>query len=280
MDNLLQVENICVSFEMYETDKPYFRAKKVNVPVLKDINLSIHAGEVVCVVGESGAGKSVLIDTILDLNPINAKVSGNIWINGVKQTSETLRKARGHNIAYVPQSVNALNPYRKVGTCIGAPLFSKFGLSADIAKKYPHQLSGGQVKRVLLTCALANNPRIILVDEVTSGLDEENANNVISHIRRCAQGGCGVLLVTHDIHLSLKVADKIAVFYKGHIVEETSSGNFYNPALIQHAYTRALYHALPENEFEVRDVCDIEETGKKANEVGEACENVSEVKNA
>ncbi len=248
-ENLLQVKNLSVSFEMYETDAPYFRAKKINSPALRDLNISLNRGEIVGVVGESGSGKSVLIDTILNMNPPNAKVTGEIYIDGKLMDKSDLEKARSEKIALIPQSVSALDPYCKVGRCPGAPLFENFGLDARTKKMYPHQLSGGMAKRVLICNALAKKPEIILADEPTAGLDVENAMKMFKDLKSIVKKGASVLFITHDISFALKIANRIAVFKSGTIIEEAAVENFSNLQLLKHEYSRALYRALPENEF-------------------------------
>ena len=249
--HLLQVENLSVGFEMYETNAPYFRAQKVLNYALRNLNISVHAGEVVAVVGESGSGKSVLIDSILGLNPPNAHVSGNIWFDGTQMSEAALSRARGSEIALVPQGVSSLDPHIKVGKCAGAALFERFGLGEDVKKMYPHELSGGMAKRVLLCCAMAANPRVILADEPTAGIDEVRAACIFDALREVANAGGGVLLITHDITLACDVADRVAVFRAGTIVEETAAAAFASPQLLKSEYARALVAALPENEFEV-----------------------------
>ncbi len=128
-------------------------------------------------------------------------------------------------------------------------LFARYGLAPSVADLYPHELSGGMARRVLLCCALIGNPRLIVADEPTPGLDEAAALRVLEDFRAFADGGGGVLLITHDIELALRVADRIAVFHDKTIVEETSVASFASPEHLQHPFSRALWHALPEHGF-------------------------------
>lgn len=263
--HLLQVEHLSVAFEMYDEDASFFQAKKRMVNVISDVNIAVHAGEIVAVVGASGSGKSLLADTILGIYEPNAQVSGTIWYEGIEQDARSLSQLRGHGISLVPQGVASLDPLMCVGKQVegfGHPqstrqarkerrreLFSRYGLEESVASLYPHQLSGGMARRILLCCALMDNPRLIVADEPTPGLDLELAEQALSDFRDFANQGGGVMLITHDIELALHVADRVAVFYEGSIVEETAVSAFASPDLLEHEYSRALWHALPEHDF-------------------------------
>ena len=114
--HLLQVEDLCVSFSMYDPDEThFFRARKKDVSVISDLSISVHAGEIIAIVGASGSGKSLLADSVLGLYEPNAIVSGTIWFDGVRQDAASLAQLRGREIAFVPQSVANLDPLMKVG---------------------------------------------------------------------------------------------------------------------------------------------------------------------
>ena len=130
-------------------------------------------------------------------------------------------------------------------------LFARYGLAPEVARLYPHELSGGMARRVLLCCALMDSPRVIVADEPTPGLDLDLAVRALDDFRAFADEGNGVLLITHDIELALRVADRVAVFKDGAVVEETAVSNFADPALLRHEFTRQLWHALPEHDFAV-----------------------------
>ena len=263
--HLLQVEHLSVAFEMYEEDASFFQAKKRMVNIISDVNIAVHAGEIVAVVGASGSGKSLLADTILGIYEPNAQVSGTIWYEGTEQDARSLSQLRGHGISLVPQGVASLDPLMCVGQQVegvGHPqstrqarntrrreVFSRSGLEESVASLYPHQLSGGMARRILLCCALMDNPRLIVADEPMPGLDLELAEQALSDFRDFANQGGGVMLITHDIELALHVADRVAVFYEGSIVEETAVSAFASPELLEHEYSRALWHALPEHDF-------------------------------
>lgn len=264
--HLLQVEGLSVAFTRYEEGpaRP-FSATQRQAAVLDSLSLAVHAGEVVAVVGTSGAGKSVLADCLLGLFDPHATVRGRIWFDGKEQTAGSLAALRGRRIALVPQSVTALDPLMRVGRQVqGAgprstraarkarqqELFERHGLAPEVARLYPHQLSGGMARRVLLCCALMGSPELIVADEPTVGLDLDRAVSALSDLRAFADEGGGVLLITHDIELALRVADRVAVFHGGSVVEETAVASFASPELLATPYARTLWHALPEHGFE------------------------------
>ena len=267
--HLLQVEDLCVSFMRYDdAGGRFFAAGRRQAPVLDRLSLAVHAGEVVAVVGASGAGKSMLADCLLGLFDPHATVTGRIWFDGTEQTAESLAALRGRSIALVPQSVAALDPLMRVGRQVqGAAsfqerttrkarqeaLFERYGLGPETAQLYPHELSGGMARRVLLCCALMGSPQLVIADEPTVGLDLGLAVSALSDLRAFADEGGGVMLITHDIELALRVADRVAVFRDGTVVEETAVASFASPELLQTPYARALWHALPEHGFEARE---------------------------
>lgn len=267
MSELLRVEGLSVGFRMYESDAPFFRAKQRVVQVIHDLSIAVDEGEVVAVVGASGSGKTLLADAIMGLFEPNSQIAGTITYAGETQTAESLAALRGRGISMVPQSVSHLDPLMPVGlqvegfACKGkeaertqrrTELFVRYNLDESVAKLYPHQLSGGMARRVLLCCALMDNPRLIVADEPTPGLDLDLALAALADFREFANTGGGVLLITHDIELALRVADRVAVFKDGTVVEETRVENFASPDLLEHPFTRALWYALPEHFFEVR----------------------------
>ncbi len=265
--HLLQVEDLNVSFSMYDPDEPrFFRAKKKDVAAISGLSLSVHVGEVVAVVGASGSGKSLLADSIMGLYEPNAVVSGTIWFDGVRQDAASLSQLRGREIAFVPQSVSNLDPLMKVGAQVRGvardasdaqrrrmrqrALFVRYDLGAEVEDMYPFELSGGMARRVLLASALVGDPRFIVADEPTPGLDLDLAVRALDDLRAFADAGGGVLLITHDIELALRVADRIAVFKNGTVIEETSVDSFDDPSKLRAPFSRELWHALPGNGFE------------------------------
>ena len=239
---------------------------RVSGEVLHGLTLSVHEGEIVAVVGASGSGKTVLADALLGLYEPNATVRGTIWFDGVRQDAASLASLRGSGICLVPQSVSHLDPLMRVGEQVqGAPrgctraerardrarrearqreLFELYGLGPEVARMYPHELSGGMARRVLLMSALMEEPRVLIADEPTPGLDLALAIRAVDDLRTFANTGAGVILITHDLELAVRVADRVAVFKEGRIVEETSASSFADPALLEHPFSRDLCRAL------------------------------------
>ncbi len=263
--HLLSCEHVSVSFRMYETGVPFFQAQHVEVPVIDDLTVSVHEREVLAVVGASGSGKTLLADTVMGLFEPNATVRGSIWFDGKLQDAEGLASLRGNGVSLVPQGVDHLDPLMRVGRQVEGfgrkddssdkraerrrSLFERYGLAESVARMYPHELSGGMARRVLLCCALMDDPKLIVADEPTPGLDVDLAVAALSDLRAFADDGGGVMLITHDIELALQVADRVAVFKDGAIAEETSVESFRDPSLLRHPFSRALWHALPEHGF-------------------------------
>lgn len=268
--HLLQVEDLSVGFTMYRADEPFFSASQNEVPVIHNLSISVHEGEIVAVVGASGSGKTLLADAVLGLFEPNATVTGRIWFDGERCEAADLARLRGHGISLVPQSVNNLDPLTKVGRQVEGfarrenmtradrrrrrrELFERYGLDESVARLYPFELSGGMARRVLLCCALMDDPKLIVADEPTPGLDLDLACKALADFRAFADAGGGVMLITHDIELALRVADRVAVFRDGTVIEETGVKEFASPDTLRDPFSRALWHALPEHGFVVAD---------------------------
>lgn len=253
--HVLQVGHLSIEFTMYDYEEGYWAAKQVKQRVIDDLNISVHKGEILAIVGASGSGKTLLADAIMGLYAPNSQVEGEIYFDGQLQTAQTLAALRGREIAFVPQSVASLNPLMRVGRQIGGTkaaryaLYERYGLDVRVDSLYPFELSGGMARRVLLCTALISSPKLIIADEPTPGLDLDLAVRAMDDFRSFANGGGSVLLITHDIELALRVADRVAVFRDGTVVEETAVENFASPELLHHEFSRALWHALPEHDF-------------------------------
>jgi microcin C transport system ATP-binding protein len=254
---LLEVQNLSVAF-----------AGKV---VVHGIEFSIRAGEKLALVGESGSGKSVTALAILRLVQ-NAHISGQAMFDGrdtLQMPEHDLRGLRGDDIAMIFQEpMTALNPLYTIGDQIAEVLETKQALSKKAAwarvlelltetgipeperraQSYPHQLSGGQRQRAMIAMALACKPRLLLADEPTTALDvtlRQQILDLLDSLQKSHQ--MAVLLITHDLNMVRKFADRIAVMENGHIVEQGAVAQvFANP---QHAYTQKLLASKP-----VRDV--------------------------
>lgn len=252
--NILSVDDLVVSFSMY---KGLF--KKENLEVVHSLSLDINEGEIVAVVGPSGSGKSLLAHAVLGLLPKNASTSGKILYEGEELTDKKRSELLGRKIVFIPQSIDYLDPVMKVGKQVQGvystkdrqeELFEKYKLDKSVEDMYPFQLSGGMARRVLVSSALMEMPRLIVADEPTPGLSVDMAMDTLKHFREIADKGAGVLLITHDIDLALHVADRIAVFYAGTIFEIASTKDFLEGRdALRHPYSKEFISALPQNEF-------------------------------
>lgn len=252
---VLDVRHLSLSFEMYGEG-----ASRHSLDVISDLDISIEAGRILAVVGSSGSGKSLLAHAVLGILPSNARVSGRILYKGEPLDGERLERLRGREIAFVPQSVSYLDPLMKVGRQVTGlygsdqrrkELFASYALDESVARMFPHQLSGGMTRRVLISGAQVGSPELVIADEPTPGLTSELADQVMQHFHALAQEGCAVLLITHDLSLAVRHADAIAVFYAGTTVEVTPAEDFRaGEGNLRHPYTKALWRAMPENGFE------------------------------
>lgn len=263
MNDLLTVSNVSISFTQY--------VQGLNQHVLKvisDLSLSVKEGEVVAILGSSGSGKSLLAHAILGILPENGKCDGDISFKGEVLSQARKEELRGKHICLIPQSVNFLDPLMKVGQqAIGdvpkeemeaakkkqREVFSKYGLSEEVDDLYPFELSGGMARKVLLSTALLSNPELVVADEPTPGLDEKSVAETIKDIKQMADEGKGVLLITHEIDVALKTADRIAIFYSGYVIEINSVENFKDSSNLLHPYSRSLIDALPKNGFKLTE---------------------------
>lgn len=252
--SILSVDDLVIAFNMY--GKGF---KKKDLEVIHKLSLEVHQGEIVAVVGSSGSGKSLLAHAILNLLPKNAKTSGHISYKGQKLDAKVCDKLLGREIAFIPQSVDYLDPLMKVEKQVMGifstkervnELFERYELDSNTGQKYPFQLSGGMARRVLISSAVTQNPDLIIADEPTPGLNIEMAMETLNHFRELADSGTAVLMITHDIDLALHVADRIAVFYAGTIVETAPTADFLvGKEALRHPYSKAFIEALPQNEF-------------------------------
>ena len=252
--SVLQVDNLSVSFSMYNKG-----LSKRDLEVIHELSIDVKKGEIVAVVGSSGSGKSLLAHAIMGILPENAKIKGSIKYYNDELNEKYLRKVRGKDIAFIPQSVDFLDPLMKVGKQVVGingnkerqkEVFKKYNLDDKVAEMYPFQLSGGMARRVLIATAVMNEAKLIIADEPTPGLNLELAMETLNNFREIADSGCGVLLITHDVDLALNVADRVAVFYSGTIVEIAQVEDFIKGKdALRHPYSKAFIDALPQNKF-------------------------------
>ena len=257
---LLSVKDLAISFLTAQGESA----------AVQDVSFTLEAGETLALVGESGSGKSITALSVLQLLNYNAArhPAGSIRFKGqelVGASEAQMRKLRGHDIGMVFQEpMTSLNPLHSIEKQITESLILHGGYTRRSARArviellglvgfnepdkrlgaYPHELSGGQRQRVMIAMALANNPALLIADEPTTALDVTIQAQILKLLKDLqAQQNLALLLITHDLGIVRKVADRVAVMQKGRLVEYGKVAEvFANP---QHEYTRKLLGAEP-----------------------------------
>jgi peptide/nickel transport system ATP-binding protein len=257
---ILEVEDLRVSFV----------TEGGVVEAVRGVSFELAPGEVLGVVGESGCGKSVTAMALTGLNrdDPNARFGGSVRFRGNELLTlgeRELRRVRGAEIAMIFQDpMTSLNPVHRVGSLIAETLRAHIAMSwgdamtraADLlrevgipeperrAQDYPHQLSGGMRQRVMIAMALACEPAVLIADEPTTALDVTIQAQILRLIQRMREThGAAVVLITHDLGVVARMADRVAVMYAGRIVEQgTVRDLFHRP---QHPYTWGLLESIP-----------------------------------
>ncbi|WP_353857932.1 ABC transporter ATP-binding protein [Azospirillum formosense] len=262
-DDLLQVRNLHVEF----------RSGGGAMHAVKGVSFDIAKGETLALVGESGSGKSVTALSILQLlpYPMARHPQGSIRFRGtelVGAEEKVLRDVRGNRIAMIFQEpMTSLNPLHSIERQINETLFLHKGLSRAAARKrtlellrlvglpnpekrlnaYPHELSGGQRQRVMIAMALANEPDLLIADEPTTALDVTIQAQILELLKDLQRRfGMALLLITHDLGVVRKMADRVCVMNQGEIVEQAAVADIF--ARPQHPYTRKLLAAEPKGD--------------------------------
>ena len=262
-DNLIEIRDLAVEFA----------SGKQRQRVVSNVSFDIRRGETLALVGESGSGKSVTAHSILRLLPYPAAShpSGSIRYAGqdlLNISEAKLRKIRGNRIAMVFQEpMTALNPLHTIERQISEILQLHKGLRGAAArsrvlellelvgipdpakrlKAYPHELSGGQRQRVMIAMALANEPELLIADEPTTALDVTVQLKILELLQELqARLGMALLLISHDLNLVRRIAQRVCVMQRGEIVEQSDCEALFSSP--QHAYTRELLGAEPSGE--------------------------------
>jgi oligopeptide/dipeptide ABC transporter ATP-binding protein len=249
--------------------KVTFKTLLGNVQAVRGVSLDVQPGEVLGVVGESGSGKSVSFLAVMGLLGRNAVVEGSAKVGDtelVGANSRTMRKVRGNDVAMIFQDpLSALNPVHRVGAQVAEMLLAhQHGMSKDAAAKravelldlvgipqpeqrarqYAHEFSGGMRQRVMIAMAIANNPKVLIADEPTTALDvtvQAQILEVIDRIRK--EMGTAVVLITHDLGVVARMADRVQVMYAGRVVERADVHSLFHHT--DHPYTRGLLGSQP-----------------------------------
>lgn len=246
----------------------HFRQQEHVVPAVNNLDIQLAKNEILAIVGESGAGKSQAFLALTRLAPANAAITGEVWLNGrdlLALNDEDLRAVRGGRIAYVFQdAMTALNPYLRIGAQLAEVLKRHRKLTGKAArlaaeemlelvripepatrmKQYPHQLSGGQRQRVMLAMALLGRPEILIADEPTTALDVTVQRRILDLLKDLQQEfGFSLIIITHDLGVVARIAQRVAVMYGGRVVETATVQELFDDP--RHRYTRGLLAAAP-----------------------------------
>ena len=270
-DTVLEVKNLVTTF----------RINKKEYPVIRDISFEIHENETLCMVGESGCGKSVTTLSVMGLLPENGAVrSGSIKLCGEEllgMSPRQLGQVRGKKMGMIFQEpMTSLNPLLTIGYQLTEGLRQHLGMSKAEAhatavsylekvgianaeermKQFPFQLSGGLRQRIMIAMMMSLQPRLLIADEPTTALDVTIQKQVLLPLNRLKQDmKTGILFITHDLGVVAQIADRVIVLYSGSKVEEGATRQIFENPL--HPYTNGLIAAVPNvdsDEFEIRPI--------------------------
>ena len=260
---LLEVKNLVTEFNLSQR----------TVHAVNGISFTVHEGEVLGIVGESGCGKSVTSLSIMRLIESPGRIAGGeVWLHDggetvdlVKLPPDKMQQVRGNKISMIFQDpMTSLNPVLSIGYQLVEPLRQHRGMSEEEAKNesvklldrvgipeaelrvkdYPHQFSGGMRQRVMIAIALACQPKLLIADEPTTALDVTIQAQILDLINDMKnETGTAVIIITHDLGVVAGMADSVAVMYAGRIMEKGPVDDIYNHP--QHPYTMALMGSIP-----------------------------------
>ena len=265
------------------------------VPTVRGVSLKVHAGEVVALIGESGAGKSLTGAAIIGLlEPPGRIAGGEIRLDGQRIDNlpyEAMRKIRGRQIGAIFQDpLTSLNPLYTIGRQLTETILTHLPVSEAEARQraikllketgiqgaeqridqYPHQFSGGMRQRVVIALALAAEPKLIVADEPTTALDVSIQAQIISLLKRlCKDHGAAVMLVTHDMGVIAETCDRVAVMYAGRIAEIGPVADVINRP--SHPYTVGLMGSIPAKDEDRERLTQIDGAMPRLNAIPKGC---------
>ena len=258
-ETVLKLKNYSVSFDTPDGE----------VQAVRNVDLTVKKGEILCIVGESGCGKTVMCRSVMKLLPPNAHVkSGEISLCGENITAykrKKMEKLCGSKVSMVFQDpMTSLNPTLTVGDQIGevikfhemglnhkqiddkvCQILEMVGIPAGRRDEYPHQFSGGMKQRVVIAIALACKPQLLLADEPTTALDVTIQAQVLALMKELKKKfNTAMLLITHDLGIVAQICDKVGIMYAGEIIEFGTVEQIFNHER-HHPYTEGLFGAIP-----------------------------------
>jgi len=285
MHPVLELKNLSVEFP----------SRRGALQALSDVSFEIRPGEVLGVVGESGAGKSLTGAAIIGLlEPPGRISSGEVWVSGrrIDQFSDDqMRLVRGREIGAIFQDpLTSLNPLYSVGRQLIETIETHLGLTRSQARQravellestgipaareridhYPHQFSGGMRQRVVIALALAAEPKLIVADEPTTALDVSIQAQIIELLKKvCREHSAAVMLITHDMGVIAETADRVVVMYAGRVIEEGRVEDLIRDP--KHPYTAGLMGAIPSVNRHVERLAQIDGAMPRLNAIPEGC---------
>lgn len=260
MEKLLEVKDLAVSFKTYFGE----------VEAVRGVSFHVNKGETVALVGESGCGKSVTANSIMQLLPMPPAFykRGQILFEGediVKKSEKEMQEIRGNKISMIFQDpMTSLNPTMRIGKQIVEGLVKHQKLSAKEAeekaiemlnlvsvpqpekriKQYPHEFSGGMRQRVMIALAMVSNPKLLIADEPTTALDVTVQAQILDLMKSIQEKlGTSIILITHDLGVVADMCDRVIVMYGGQLMEEGTVYEIFNNP--KHPYTRKLLGSVP-----------------------------------
>ena len=260
MENLLEVKNLAVSFKTFFGE----------VEAVRNISFNVKDSETVAIVGESGCGKSVTANSIMQLLPMPPAFfkNGEILFEGenlLKKTDKEMQNIRGNKMSMIFQDpMTSLNPTIRIGKQIVEGLIQHHNITKQEAhekalemlklvsvpqpekriKQYPHEFSGGMRQRVMIALAMVSDPKLIIADEPTTALDVTVQAQILELMKEIQQKrGMSIILITHDLGIVADMSDKVVVMYAGQIIEEGSTKEIFENT--KHPYTSKLLKSVP-----------------------------------
>lgn len=273
-----------------------FQTEDGTYTAVEDISFTVSQGETVCIVGESGCGKSVTSLSIMRLipSPPGMITAGEILLEGkdlLKFSEAQIRQIRGKDITMIFQEpMTSLNPVFNIGTQVAEAFTNHEQISYKEAwnkaigmlemvripdpkirvKQYPHELSGGMRQRVMISMALANNPKLIIADEPTTALDVTIQAQILQLMKNLKETlNTAIILITHDLGVVADMADRVIVMYAGEIVEIAQVDLLFASPL--HPYTEGLLNSIPRLDYETDHLEVIKGSVPSPNEVPKGC---------
>ena len=258
-ETLLDIKNLVVEFP----------SRHSNIIAAKNVSLSVASGEILGVVGESGAGKSTIGNAVMDLLEHPGRIGGGeVFLKGKKisgKSQSEMRKIRGKRVGMIFQDpLTSLNPLETIAKQLIGTIQTHLDMSNKDAREraislldqvgipdpseridhYPHQFSGGMRQRVVIALALSAEPEVIIADEPTTALDVSIQAQILDLLKKLVrEKGVGMILITHDMGVIAEVADRVAVMYRGIVVETGPTGKILSDP--DHPYSRSLISAVP-----------------------------------